>query len=227
MTNWLNLPVNSDRRYICGLALACGDQCRTKPSPRSFPRPQARGMERAPGSHYLSRGPAQSAGDRICHPEDRCNTGRKPHVEPFAILSLSLSWWRSHANRALRKRVFHAHTLRAQPTKVRSTVTTHPQASVCRLGDCFLRPDFRAPLSWLAQTMCAPSRAPRASAACTRHARVDGAQLDRICRAPLERLHHHLARRGLEHHAVAAADGHRGQDGMSDGILSDYGNYSL
>src|SRR5262249_41027736 len=108
-------------------------------------------MERAPGSHHLSRGPAQSAGDRICHPEDRCNTGRKHHVEPFAILSLSLSWGRSHANCALRKRVFHAHTLRAQPTKVRSTVMAHPQASVCRLGDCFLRPDFRAPLCLLAR----------------------------------------------------------------------------
>jgi hypothetical protein len=54
-------------------------------------------------------------------------------------------------NRALRKRVFHADTLRAQPTKVRSTVTAHPQASVCRLGDCFLRPDFRAPFSLLAR----------------------------------------------------------------------------
>jgi len=72
---------------------------------------------------------------------------------------------------------------------------------------------------WLAQTMCARSRAPRAFGACTRHARVDGAQLDRICRAPLELLHHYLARRGLEHHAVVAADGHGGQDRMSDGNL--------
>src|SRR5262249_38061860 len=87
---------------------------------------------------------------RICHPEDRCNTGRSltsNHLQFCHCLSLR----RSHANRALRKRVFHAHTPRAQPTKVRSTVTARPQASVCRLGDYSLRPDSRAPLALLAR----------------------------------------------------------------------------
>src|SRR5262245_48953858 len=185
-------------------------------------------MERAPGSHHLSRGPAQGADDRICHPEDRCNTGRKPHVEPFAILSLSLSWWRSHANRALRKCVFHAHTLRAQPTKVRSTVTAHPQASVCRLGDCFLRPDFRAPLSLLARPDDA--RDPE------RLARLERA-LD--MRGPMERNSIEFAVRHLSSFTITSpaallsiTRSRRRMDieartECQMGILSDYGNYSL
>src|SRR5262245_17032046 len=175
-------------------------------------------MERAPGPHHLSRRPAQSADDRICHPEDRCNTGRKPHVEPFAVLSLSLFGDLTQialCASASFTLILYVHSRQ----KVRSTVTARPQASVCRLGDCFLRPDFRAPLSLLARPDDA--RDPEHLARLQRALDMRGSMERSLefCRAPLERLHHHLARRGLEHHAVAAADGHGGQDRMSDGNL--------
>src|SRR5262249_48726774 len=107
-------------------------------------------MERAPRSHHLSRGPTQSAGDRICHPEDRCNTGRKPHVEPFAVVIVSLFGDLTQiALCASASFTLILHVRSRQ--KCRSTVTARPQASVCRLGDYSLRPDFRAPLSLLAR----------------------------------------------------------------------------
>src|SRR5262249_61490542 len=90
-------------------------------------------MERAPELHHLSRRPVQSAGDRICPPEDHCNTGRRPHVEPFASLSLSLSWRWFHENRTLRGTPFQA--LRHVRRRERCTVTARPpsRASVRRI----------------------------------------------------------------------------------------------
>src|SRR5262247_3640339 len=104
----LRIGISSARRYICVPSPACEDQCRTRPSPHSSPQLQAPCMERAPELHHLSRRPVQSAGDRICPPEDHCNTGRRPHVEPFASLSLSLSWRWFHENRTLRGTPFQA-----------------------------------------------------------------------------------------------------------------------
>src|SRR5262249_10399120 len=168
-----------------------------KPSPRSFPRPQARDMERAPGSHHLSRGPTQSAGDRICHPEDRCNTGRKPHVEPFAVLSLSLFGDLTQialCASASFTLILHVRSRQKCVALLRPSLKRRYVDLVIPL--CGLISERRFPY-WLAQTMRAIKSTSRVwSVHSTCAGRCSAA--DRICRAPLDLLHHHRARRGLE-----------------------------